>query len=312
MKTAAAAAAIGTFAALGAAEAVYESILNIKTANKVAAKFHLEDEKMMEVLLNAPLYVDGYRWFDEKNLKDVSLISDSGVKVHGYVLKNPDNTGKWAVCSHGYRGDARAEAPYAKHLFEQGYSIVFPQMRAHEHDENRYCSMGFHEKHIIIAWIQYLVRQEPGCRILLHGVSMGAASVMLATGEKLPENVKCAVADCGYSSCWDIFSYQIEKAAHIPAAPILTLLNAVSKRKGNFDFKQCSPKDAVAHSETPTLFIHGMADEFVPYAMSEEVFLACSAEKEKLDIPGAVHAAAAACDAERYFQTMDAFTAKYL
>lgn len=311
-KVALAATGAGMLAAAGLSELLYESILNIKFANKMVARFHIEDQKMMDVLLHAPLYVDAYEWYDNLKLPDVTATSRDGKTVHGYILKNPHDTGKWLICAHGYRGDARAEAPYAKHLYEKGYSIVFVQMRAHEHDENRYCSMGYYEKDIILAWIDFLTRTEPDCRILLHGVSMGAATVMLTTGENLPGNVRCVVADCGYTSCWDIYSSQIKNVAKISPDPILAAVNAVSRIRGNFDFKKCSPKEAVARSSTPTLFIQGTDDDMVPYTMSDELVAACAAEKEQLVIPDAVHAGCAAKDAELYFGTMDAFAEKYM
>ena len=302
----------GALAVAGLSEFLYESILNVKFANKMVARFHMEDQKMMDVLLHAPLYVDGYDWYDNLNLPDATTTARDGKTVHGYLLKNPKDTGKWLICAHGYRGDARAEAPYAKHLYEKGYSIVFVQMRAHEHDENRYCSMGYYEKDIILAWIDFLTHMETDCRILLHGVSMGAATVMLTTGESLPKNVRCAVADCGYTSCWDIYCDQIRKLAKIPPEPLLAAVNMVSRVRGNFDFKKCSPIEAVARSSTPTLFIQGTDDDMVPSAMSDKLVAACTAEKAQLVIPDAVHAGAAAKDPDLYFHTMDDFIGKYM
>ena len=312
VKTALALTGAGALAVAGLSEFLYESMLNVRFANKMVARFPIEDLKMMKVLLTTPLYVDGYAWYDELKLPDVTATSRDGKTVHGYILKNPQDTGKWLICAHGYRGDARAEAPYARHLYENGFSVVFVQMRAHEHDENRYCSMGYYDKDIILAWIDFLTRMDPDCRILLHGVSMGAATVMLATGEKLPGNVRCAVADCGYTSCWDIYCNQIRKIAKIPPEPILAAVNAVSRIRGNFDFKKCSPIKAVARSSTPTLFIQGTDDDMVPYTMSDELVAACTADKEQLVIPDAVHAGSAAKAPDLYFRTMDAFIAKYM
>ena len=303
---------IGTAAVFGIAEIAYESILNVNFAGKVIETFHLEDKKMMDVLLNHPVFTDAYEWFDAIAFDDIAIVDDKGETAHGYILKQNEESKKWAISVHGYRGEPRAQAPYARHLYEQGYNIVFPHMRAHACDTHKYCSMGYYEKDIILAWINYLVNMFPDCEILLHGVSMGSAAVMMVTGEKLPENVKCAVADCGYSSCWDEYAYEMKNAFHLPVFPLLHATNLISKLRGNFDFKKADPKNAVARSKTPTLFIHGTGDEFVPYSMLDVVYNACTAEKERLDVPDAVHAAAVAFDPDGYYSKMDQFAAKYI
>lgn len=309
--------AAGSSAALAAvSELAYECVLNVDFSNKIVTKFNLQDKKMMDILLNHPVYTTAYEWFDAKNLEDTMIIDENGEKVFGNILINENadgnNTNKWAICVHGYGGEPRAEAPFAKHFYENGYNILFPHMRAHSSDQHKYCSMGYYDKDIVIAWINYLVNEYPECQIVMHGVSMGSSAVMMATGEDLPSNVKCAVADCGYTSCWDEFAYEMKNAFHLPVYPLLPAVNAVSKLRGNFDFKKADAKSAVAKSKTPTLFIHGTDDEFVPYRMLDEVYGDCTAEKEKLSVPGAVHTACVAIDPEGYFSKTDSFIAKYV
>lgn len=306
-------AAGGALAFAAVSEAVYEMVLNLRLANKMMSLFPLEDPKMMDVLLNNPVFTSANEWFDEKDLKDTIIYDEKGNEIIGNILKRPEESKKWAICVHGYNSSPRAQAAYAWHFYDQGYNIIFPHLRAHGSDTHRYCSMGYHDKDIVMTWINYLVGTYPDCEILLHGVSMGSATVMMVTGEEgLPENVKCAIADCGYTSAWDEFVYELKYAFHIPVYPLLPATNVISKLRGNFDFKKADAKSAVARSKTPTLFIHGTGDDFVPYYMLDEVYNACTAEKDKLDVEGAYHACSVAFDKDGYFRKTDEFTSKYI
>lgn len=305
--------AAGSAAAyLAVGELAYESILNIDFSKKMTSRFHLENKSMMDVLLNADVYASSYVWFDALQLRDNILVDAKGENVHAYILKQPAYSEKWAIVAHGYCGDPRAEAPFAKHFYEKGYNILFPHMRAHENDEHRYCSMGYFDKDILCAWINYIVTNDQDSQIIMHGVSMGASTVMMVTGEQLPKNVKCAVADCGFSTLRGMIEFEMKTLMHLPTFPLLNAMNTVSKLRGKLDINKCSAVDAVKKSNTPTLFIHGTADDMVPYSMLDEVFNACTAEKDRLDVPGAVHTAAVAVDRDAYFAKLDEFTEKYV
>ena len=304
-------AAGGAAAVIGTAEIIYESILNMKLMNKMKSVFNIDDPRLKDIFLKHPLFLEGYEWYKKMNPIDTPIVNKSGELAHGYILKNEGHTDKWAICIHGFCGSPKAQSPYAKHFYEMGYSVIFPHMRGHECDDN-YCSMGYRDKDNIICWINYITANYPDSQIILHGVSMGAAATMMVTGEPLPTNVKCAVSDCGFSSCWDEYIYEMKTLFHLPALPMLYIVNAISKCRGNFDFKKCSAVDAVKKSKTPTLFIHGTEDDFVPYAMLNEVYSACAAEKDRLDVQGALHAVSVAVDTEGYFKKTDSFVEKYV
>ena len=293
------------------AEFFYEVILNMKVVRKYAKRFNLYDDTIINLFRNDRLYSDSLKWFVKLKLRDTVIKNNKGEDVHGYIIENQNMSNKWAICVHGYMGAPSIQAPYAKYFYDTGYNVICPSLRAHGEDKNRYCSMGWHDKDIVIAWIDYLVKKYPDCEIVLHGVSMGAATVMLATGEKLPRNVKCAVADCGFASCKDQFMHVMKNNMKIPVFPFFKLGNMISVVRGNFNFLKCEPVKAVAKSSTPTLFIHGTADVFDPYHVIDEVWDACSAEKERLDVENAPHAVSLAYDPELYCSTMDKFIEKY-
>lgn len=297
---------------LAFAEFFYEVILNMKVVKKFAKRFNMYDDTIINLFRKNKLYSDSMKWFLKLKLQDTVIKNNKGKDVHGYIIENENKTNKWAICVHGYMGTPSIQAPYAKHFYESGYNVLCPSLRAHGEDTNRYCSMGWHDKDIVIAWINYLVNKYPDCEIVLHGISMGASTVMLVTGENLPANVKCAVSDCGFSSCKKQFIHVMKNNMKIPVFPFFQLGNMISVVRGNFNFLKCSPVKAVAKSKTPTLFIHGTADDFVPYKMIEDVWEACSAEKERLDVEGSTHVVSLAHDPDLYLSTMDNFIKKYI
>ena len=293
------------------ADFFYEVILNMKVVRKYAKRFNLRDDTIINLFRNNQLYGDSMKWFLKLKLQDNVIKNNKGKNIHGYIIENENRTNKWAICVHGYMGAPSIQAPFVKHFYDKGYNVVCPSLRAHGEDTHKYCSMGWHDKDIVITWIKYLVNEYPDCEIVLHGVSMGAATVMLATGENLPGNVKCAVSDCGFSSCKEQFIHVMKNNMKIPVFPFFQLGNMISVVRGNFNFLKCEPVKAVAASKTPTLFIHGTNDDYVPYRMIEDVFSACSAEKERLDVADAPHAVSLAYAPELYFSTMDKFIEKH-
>lgn len=148
---------------------------------------------------------------------------------------------------------------------------------------------------------------------MLYGVSMGAATVMMASGEAdLPVQVRCVIEDCGYTSVWDEFSGQLKELFGLPPFPVLNAADLVCRIRAGYSITEASALRQVERSVTPTLFIHGEEDTFVPFWMLEELYQAASCEKEKLAVPGAAHAESAAVAPELYWPAVDAFLARHM
>ena len=154
------------------------------------------------------------------------------------------------------------------------------------------------------AWYarRFQVELDPEAEIVLYGVSMGAATVMMASGEAdLPVQVRCVIEDCGYTSVWDEFSGQLKELFGLPPFPVLNAADLVCRIRAGYSITEASALRQVERSVTPTLFIHGEEDTFVPFWMLEELYQAASCEKEKLAVPGAAHAESAAVAPEKLF-----------
>lgn len=141
---------------------------------------------------------------------------------------------------------------------------------------------------------------------------MGGAAVLMTSGENLPSNVKAIVSDCAYTSVKDELSYQMKRMYHLPSFPLLNVTSIITKIKAGFTFEEASALQQVKNSKTPTLFIHGGNDEFVPTSMVNELFEACRSEKELFIVPGAGHGAALDTDPDGYIAKVKDFTEKYI
>lgn len=252
-------------------------------------------------------------WIKEHS-KDVYLTSSNNgnLKLHAYEFKSKQKTDTWVIVIHGYSVEGKGMQLYAEEFFNKGYNVLLLDLRGAGKSEGDYIGMGWHERLDTIDWINYLIKNDKKCKIILFGISMGAATVMMTTGEKLPKNVKLAIEDCGYTSVYDIFAYQVKKVFKLPPKPILAMAGTVTKIKAGYSFKEASCIEQLKKSKTPTLFIHGDKDDFVKFDMLDKVYNQANCKKEKLVIEGAEHAESATVDPEKYWGKIDEFIKEYI
>ena len=248
----------------------------------------------------------------DSNYIDTYITSSDNLKLHAYEVKNENKTDKWAIVVHGYTSEGKLLSSKAKHLYNMGYNVLVPDLRSHGTSEGDYIGMGWHDRLDIIDWINYIVKNNPNSEIALHGTSMGSATVLMVSGEKLPSNVKAIVADCGYTSVYDEFSYQLKQLFNLPAFPIMNFSDVVTHIRAGYCLNDASAINQVKKSTTPILYIHGDKDDFVPYYMMDELYNATNSEKEKLTIEGGEHANSDLVNPKLYWSTVNSFLEKYI
>lgn len=228
----------------------------------------------------------------------LTMTARDGVRLSARLFPN-GGTNRIALIFHGWHSFPWWDFGKAFDiLYDAGYAVLAVSQRAQGDSEGKYLTYGAKESEDLEDWISLLLKRcGNDLRIAIMGVSMGAATVLCATGKHLPEQVKCAVADCAFTSAKDQF-----KAATNGKYPVSRYLGKpIARIFAHIRYRDASPIDAVTRSHTPTLFIHGDKDDFVPYAMMQRLYDACSApEKEKWTSPGAVHAEAAMTNPEEY------------
>lgn len=242
-----------------------------------------------------------------------SLVSHDGLTLKASFMAAPAETNKYVLLIHGYKAGPLSMAPYAQHYHQLGWNVLLPHHRANGESEGRYIGMGYLEHFDMLGWLSLLIEKNPDAEIIMHGVSMGAATTMMSTGSaQLPANVKVAIADCGYSSVTKEFTHQLKDLFGLPSFPLIPATSLVTKIKAKYSFSQVDCAAAVARSKTPTLFIHGDADSFVPFWMLEEVYQAAACSKDKLVVTGAGHADSREVAPELYWERVNSFVSQFM
>nr|WP_245308393.1 alpha/beta fold hydrolase [Halalkalibacter urbisdiaboli] len=234
------------------------------------------------------------------------------LKLHGYLYENEEPTHKWAIVSHGYNSNATDLTRWVRNFYEQGYHVLAPDLRGHGKSEGDYIGMGWHDRKDILVWVNEIIEKDPYAEIALFGISMGGATVLMTSGEDLPNHVKVIVADCGYSSVSEVFVYQLKDLFGLPEFPVMHAANTITKIRAGYDLYEASAVAQVAKSQTPILFIHGDADTFVPFEMVYDLYGAATVDKEKLIIPAAGHGDAEKVDPALYWRTVWEFVDQYI
>ena len=233
--------------------------------------------------------------------------SYDGLKLSARYHKGRDGM-PLCIFFHGYRGSAvRDLAGIGTVLIDGGYSILTVDQRAHWRSEGHTLSFGINERFDVLSWIEFAKKRfGEDIPIYLFGISMGGGTVLMASGQKLPKNVKGIVADCPFNSPKDIICYVCGKIGLIPALcwPIVWMS---ARLYGHFDISATTAAKEVMKTETPILIIHGDGDDFVPAYMSKEVRDANPDMVEYHTIPDAGHGMSFYYDTQGYKRIVKEF-----
>ena len=188
-----------------------------------------------------------------------------------------------------------------------GLNILLPDQRAHGKSEGRLITFGVKECRDVKEWIYWVNSRCGELPVILSGLSMGASTVMYLADEELPTNVKGIVADCGFTSPWEIISAVFRNATHLPASPSLWIAEGFARVFGGFSLRQKDSRKVLKNSKLPLLIVHGTADAFVPCEMTRQGYEACTGEKEMFLVEGAEHGLSFLKDGARYKEKVLAF-----
>jgi len=282
---------------------LFNLALNPKSSKSIIFKDDFDEEKELKKIENE-------KWLEQYS--NEVYISNEKIKLHGYEIKNEKESKIWVIAVHGYTDSANFMVEPSKRFLHFGYNVLMPDLRAHGKSEGKYIGMGFLDRMDLLLWIDYLIATYGNIKIILYGISMGAATVMMASGEALPSNVRVIIEDCGYTSAWEEFAYELKKLFHMPKFPALYNANIITKIRAGYSLKKASSVKQIKKSKIPTLFIHGKEDKFVPFYMLDKLYNSANCQKEKLVIENAGHVEAQKVNPEKYWHTVRKFIKRYL
>ena len=239
--------------------------------------------------------------------KDVWIRSHDGLKLHGKYYHVAEGA-PLEIQFHGYNGNSVRDFCGGNKIGrEAGHNTLIVDQRAHGMSEGNTISFGIKERYDCLDWINYAIRHfGKDVKIILAGVSMGAATVLMATELDLPANVVCVVADCAYSSPEAIIK-KVARDRRIPILPAFPFVRLGARIFGRFGLRDSSAVEAVKKSKVPILIIHGEEDSFVPFEMSKEIYRACNCPKAYLSVPGAGHGMSYVVDSRGYKEAVEKF-----
>lgn len=212
----------------------------------------------------------------------------------------------WVILIHGYKSNNENMMSYAAKYYEKGFNVLMPNNRAHGNSDGDYIGMGWLDKDDIAVWVDWIRVMDSQAQVILHGVSMGGATTMMASGDNL-DHVIGYIEDCGYTSVWDIFASELDKRFSLPTFPILDISNFIAQQKAGYDFKEASCVEQLKKTKEPILFIHGGKDDFVPTSMVNDVYDAAQCEKDIFIVEQAGHAESKDYNPEAYWNKVFTF-----
>ena len=257
-------------------------------------------------------------WYDGLKrsgiLKDSYMTGYNDKKVHAVFAPalHPESAQGTAVIVHGY-GDNHLVFLYLARMYrdELNYNILLPDLQYHGYSEGDAIQMGWFDRYDVEKWAEFAHETFKDDFMVVHGVSMGAATVMMMSGDDLPPYIRAFVEDCGYASVWDQLALNLKDSFHLPPFPLLNSASTVTKHRYGWSFKEASSVNQLAKCERPMLFIHGDADDFVPFSHLQKNYDAkVKGYKEMWVAKGAVHANSYAKYPKEYTQHVRDFLNK--
>jgi len=287
------------------------------TALGMSALMYAFKRREVKVIHNTyattPLSTDEQAYIDNLTIETLTIKAFDNTPLTASLIPSSNPSDKVVICIHGYRSTGLADFRHLLRFYHDlDYTILMPDNRAHGRSGGEYVGFGYLDRLDILQWIGEIQKyfHDKPLRIALHGVSMGGAAVLMTSGEALTRDVRCIISDCSYSSLTEEFAETLKN--HKVPNLVIKPAQRMSKKVIGYDFSKADVTKAVANSKTPTLFIHGSEDEFVPVRMVDALYNACTAPKQLLVVDGAAHADCYMKDAARYEEALSLFLSQYM
>lgn len=265
-------------------------------------------------LLTANIIIDSNNACKEIELSEneVSIYSFDGLRLVAEKRVQIEYSKRWVIFVHSYRTSKEDFKNYTDVYFEKGYNVLSPDNRAHGKSDGKYIGMGYIDRKDLSKWIDYVIENDNEAEIVLHGVSMGAATILMLSGnEGFKSNVKAVVCDCSYASVENYISYKLKSKFGIPKYPIVPLTDIGFRILGGYSFYDASVINNIENCTVPTFIIHGDRDQSVPVEDGYKIYDNLKCPKDLFIAEGAKHGGSMNINKELYWKRVFEFVNKY-
>lgn len=240
---------------------------------------------------HARRYIERIETLENAVSKTLTVESFDGLKLKAYYAPCGKSTDTFVLLVHGYDSDAfTAFGSQIKFYKDLGYDVIVIDQRACGNSEGKYVTFAVNESRDVADWCHYITSEFKNCKnIVLHGISLGGASVLLSLDKQLPSEAKCIIDDCGFDSPEGILHHVLKKDYHLPSfirKTAIIFCEILCKCR----FRGVNTEDVLKNADLPVLFIHGALDTYVPYYMSEDNYKAAKNPFEFYTVADAHHA----------------------
>lgn len=223
---------------------------------------------------------DYKEWFLTSRREDDFITSHDSVELHAIRIENHPDSNKWAIILHGTHSKALDMKYVAYEFDKQGYNVLLPDARGCGLSKGSYTSFGWLERYDLLDWINDLTCKHTDAKIVLYGVTLGASTIMNASGDYTPKNIVCAIEDTGYSNIVEIIANHITNKANVKGDLFLPGVDFFAKQLLHFSIHDVDAKKQLARSHYPILFMHNKSNENIPARMAYDCFYACTNDKD--------------------------------
>jgi hypothetical protein len=234
----------------------------------------------------------------------VSLHSTDGISLKGWWLPSLGPARGNVIIAHGIDHTRQVMLPRAAFLVHGGYNVLALDLRGHGESVAQYASPGYLESRDVLGAIQYVHDRGEHARIILLGLSYGAAAVILAAVQS--GDVAAIIADGVYPSGAEVFENinrgiarsrgmntglrVVAFIARCPGIPTAASLVYFARTGIWLGPDLVNVVSYAARIRVPILFISGTRDWIVPTDQVRSVMAAVpSPLKSLITIPGAQH-----------------------
>lgn len=245
------------------------------------------------------------------SMRDIEITADDGTNLigHYYACAKPKRI---VLAMHGWRSDYMTDfGMTADFLHNNNCDVLYVEQRGQGNSGGDYMGFGMTERFDCKNWVEWINENTEKLPVYLYGISMGSATVLMASGLELSDRVKGIIADCGYTSANDIFRHIAKNTLHVPYGVKSGEIETLCQEKIQCKTDEYSTLEALKTNKKPILFIHGTDDNFVPIEMTYENYKACNAPKRLLVVPGAQHACSYFIDTQKYENEVLSFFADF-